>query len=107
MCRQFLLTPMNQLIDLQDHVDKFWNLLPVFGFNSAKYHIILTKSYLLPLLVIERGIEPMVIKKAHQFVSFKFGDVQLLDIINFPGGATSLDPSLKPTRLQRRKLFSI
>ena len=30
-------------------------------------------------------------KKAKQFVSFKFGDVQLLDIMNILGGATSLN----------------
>ena len=32
-----------------------------------------------------------MIKKANQFVAFKFGDVQLLDNLNFLGGATSLD----------------
>ena len=40
-------------------------------------------------------MEPTVIKKAHQFVSFEFGDVQLLDIMNFLGGATGLDSFLK------------
>ena len=40
-------------------------------------------------------MEPTVIKKANQFVSFKFGDVQLLDIMNFIGGGTSLDSFLE------------
>ena len=40
-------------------------------------------------------MEPIVIKKAHQFVSFMFGDVQFLDIMNFLRGATSLDSFLK------------
>ena len=44
----------------------------------------LIKSYLLLLSVNERGIEPIVIKKANQFVSSKFGDVQLLHIKKFP-----------------------
>ena len=48
--------------------------LPVFGFNSAKYDLNLMKSYLLPILVNERDIEPTVIKEAKQFISFKFGD---------------------------------
>ena len=39
-------------------------------------------------------VEPIVIKKANQFVSFKFGVVQLLDLMNFLGGATSLDSFL-------------
>ena len=37
----------------------------------------------------------MLTKKANQFVSFKFGDVHFLDILNFPGGDTSLDSVLK------------
>ena len=39
-------------------------------------------------------MEPTVTKKANQFVSFKLGDVQFL-IMNFLGGATSLDSFLK------------
>ena len=85
----------NQLIDLQEHFERYCNVLPVFGFNSSKSDIILIKSYLLTILVNERDIEPTVIKKANQFVSFKFGDIQLLHIMNFLGGASSLDSFLK------------
>ena len=85
----------NQLIELQEHLDRYCNVLPVFGFISAKYDIILIKPCLLPNLINERIMEPTVIKKAKQFVSFKFGDVQLLDIINFLGGATRLDSFLE------------
>ena len=75
----------------------------MYGFNSAKYDLKLIKSYLLPILVNERDIEPTVIKKANQFISFKFGDVQLLDIINFFGGATSLDSILKAYKVSETK----
>ena len=40
-------------------------------------------------------MELTVIKKANHIVSFNFGDVQLLDIMNFLGGATSLYSFLK------------
>ena len=50
-------------------------------------------------------MEPTVIKKANQFVSFKFGDVQLLDILNFLGGATSLDSFLKAYKTAETKGF--
>ena len=50
-------------------------------------------------------MEPTVIKKANQFVSPKFGDVQLLDIMNFLGGATSLDSFLKPYKTTETKGF--
>ena len=102
---QFLQMQKNQLIDLQEHFERYCNVLPVFGFNSAKYDINLFKSYLLPILVNERDIEPTVIKKTNQFVSFKFGGIQLLDIMNFLGGATSLDSFLKAYKTKETKGF--
>ena len=57
---QFLQMQKNQLIDLQEHFERYCNVLPVFGFNSAKFDINLIKSYLLPILVNERDIEPTV-----------------------------------------------
>ena len=93
----------NQLIDLQEHFERYYNVLPVF--NNAKYDIILIKSYLLPILVNDRDIEPTVIKKANQFASFKFGDIRLLDIMKFLGCATSLDSFLKAYRTKKTKGF--
>ena len=102
---QFLQMQNNQSIELQEHFERYCNVLPVFGFSSAKYDISLIKSYLLPTLVNERGIEPTVIKKANQFVSFNFRDVQLLDIMNFLGGATSFDSFLKAYKTKETKDF--
>ena len=95
----------NQLIDLQELFERYCNVLSVFGINSAKYDIILIKSCLLPNLVNEWDIEPTVIKKANQFVSFKFGDIQSLDNMNFIGGATSLDSFLKAYKTKETKGF--
>ena len=92
---QLLQIQKNQLIDLQESLERYCKVLPIFGFNSAKYDLNLIESYLLPILINERDIEPTVIKKANHFISFKFGDIQLLDIMNFLGGATSLDSFLK------------
>ena len=102
---QFLQMQKNLSIDLQDHFERYCNVLPLFGFNSAKYDINLIKSYLLPILVNDRDIEPTVIKEANQFVSFKFGDIHLLDIMNFLGGATSLDSFLKAYQTKETKGF--
>ena len=60
---QFLQIQKNQLIDLQVSLERYCNVLSVFNFNSAKYDLNLIKSYLLPILVNERDIEPTVIKK--------------------------------------------
>ena len=102
---QFLHIKKNQLIDLQESLERYCYVLPVFGFNSAKYDLNLIKSYLLPIPVNERDIEPTVIKKANQFISFKFGDIQLLDIMNFLGEATSLDSFLKAYKTSETKRF--
>ena len=96
----------NQLIDLQERFEGYCNTLGVFGFNIGKYVINLIKSYLLPLLVNERDIELTVIKKSNQFVPFKFGNAQLLDIFNFLGGATNLDSFLKSYMTSETKRFS-
>ena len=102
---QFLQMQKNQLIELQEHFERYCNLLPVFGFNSTKYDINLIKSYLLPIPINERNMEPIVIKETNQFVSSKFGDVQLLDIMSFLGGATSLDSFLKAYKTAETKGF--
>ena len=81
------------------------NVLPVFGFNSSKYDLNLIKTYLLPIFVNERNIEPTIIKKANQFISFKFGAIQLLDIMSFRGGATSLESFLKAYKTSKTKRF--
>ena len=59
-----------QSIDLQESLERYFNVLPVFGFNCAKYDLNLIKSYLLHILVKEKDIEPTVIKKANQYISF-------------------------------------
>ena len=102
---QFLQIQKHQLIDLQGTLERYCNVLPVFGFNSAKKHLNLIKSSLLPILVNERDIEPTVIKEANQSISFTFGDIQLLDIINFLGGATSLDSFFKAYRTSETNSF--
>ena len=69
---QFLQIQKSQLIDRKS-LEHYCNVLSVFNFNSAKYDLNLIKSYLLPILVNERDIEPTVIKKANQFISVIFG----------------------------------
>ena len=102
---QFLQMQKSQLIELQEHLERYCNVLPVFGFDSAKYDMNLIKSYLLPILITESNMEPAVIKKANQFVSFIFGDDQLLDIMNFLGDASSLDSFLKAYKTSETRGF--
>ena len=64
------------------------------------------KSCLLPILVDERYIEHTVIKKTNQLISFKKGDIQLLEIMNILGGATRLDSILKAFKTSETTRFS-
>ena len=102
---QFFQMQKNQMIELQEQFERYCNVSSAFGFNSAKYDINLIKSYLLPILIKERNMELTVIKEANQFVSFKIGDVQFIDIMNFLSGATSLDSFLKAYRTLETKGF--
>ena len=105
MSTQFLRVQKNQLIDLKQHLKRYVNTLPVFGFNSGRYDLNLIKSYLIPYLICDKDIEPTVIKKANDFISFKFEDVQFLDIMKFLGGATTLDSFLKIYKASETKSF--
>ena len=50
-------------------------------------------------------MEATGIKEVNHFVSFIFRDVQLLDIMNFLGGATSFDSFLKTGKTSQTKGF--
>ena len=80
-------------------------MLPVYGFNSAKYDTNLINTNLLPVFVNEKHIELTVTKKASLFISFKLDDIQLLDIMIFFGRATSLDFFLKTQNTKETKQF--
>ena len=104
---QFLQIQKNQLIDLQETLDHYCKVLPVFAFNTAECDLILIKCYLAPNLVNEQEIEPTVIKKANHFISFEFGIIQLLEIFIFHGGASSLDSFLKANRTSEKRVFPL
>ena len=53
----FLRIQKNQLTDLMQHLERYTNALPVFGFNSGRYDINLIKSYLIPYLINEKEID--------------------------------------------------
>ena len=103
---QFSKLQKNQLIQLQKHLERYCNVLHVLDFNSAKYDFNLIKPYLLRILVNERNIEPSVIKEVNQFILFKFGYIQLLDILEVLGGTTSRDSFLKALKIQKQEDFS-
>ena len=105
--KKFLDKKKNVLLDLQRKLEDYISTIPVFGFNSSRYDLNLIKSYLIPILVNEKNLEPRVVKKTNQFISLKFGNVHLLDILNFVGGATTLDSFLKAYEISETKRFPL
>ena len=106
MCLYLVLTePKKQLTEIQGLLERYCIVSQVFVLNYSKCDLILIKSHLLPILVNERDFEPTVNKKANQFISFKFDDSQLLDIMTSLGGATNLDSFLKAYKTSETKKF--
>ena len=87
-------------------MELYSNVLPVFVFNNAKYDLTLIKSYLFSIFVDEQDLEYTVIAKADQFISFMYGDNQLVDILNFHAGHQVLIPCWKLEVLPKPKVFS-
>ena len=86
--KNFLRYQKKQLFNLQRHFNNYDDTLPVFGFNSGMYDLNLIKNYLIPHLLNDKAVTPTVIKKANQFISFKFGD-------SFFGKLKNLNPLKK------------
>ena len=86
-------------------LEKYCDYLPVFGFNSSKYDLNLIKQYLLEYLLLEHECSPSVIKVSNKYISCSFMGIQFLDILNFLGGATSLDKFLKAYGASEEKGF--
>ena len=105
MSTQFSRIQKNQLIDLKQHLERYVNTLPVFRFNGGRYDLNLIMSYLIPYLIRDKEQETSVIKKANDFISFKFRDVQFLVIMKFLGGATTLFAFLKAYKASETKGF--
>ena len=64
---QLLQIQKNQHIDLNQHLERYVNTLPIFGFNSGRYDLNLIKSYLFSYLIPDKEQETSVIKKATIF----------------------------------------
>ena len=94
------------MTDLQEQLERYNNVLPVFGFGSAKHDICLVESFLLFKHINGLDIEPVGTKKAYQYTSFEFGLIKLLDIMNSHRRATFLDSLLKTNKtLETKKFF--
>ena len=85
---------LKMLSKLRQDFENYYSTIPVFGFNSSRYDLNLIKEYLHHLL-IEKNVVPKVIRTGNKYIGMNFHGSQFLDILNFLGGATTLDNFLK------------
>ena len=90
-----------KFLHLQKSLEDNKLALPIFLFNSSRSDLNLIKSCL-SILNNEKNLEPRVIKKTNQFISLKFGNVQMLVILNF---TITLDLLLKVYETPETKGF--
>ena len=90
---------------LRQDFENYYSTIPVFGFNSSRYDLNLMKEYLLHHLLIERNVVPKVIRMGNKYIGMKFFGLQFLDILNFLGGATTLDNFFKAYGASEEKGF--
>ena len=91
----------NQLIDSQDHFERYCNTIPVFGL-SARYEINFIKTFLIPTVVNKKDVEPIVIKKLTNLFRSNLVMFIFLTFETFSEVLTILIHSFNLTRHQRR-----
>ena len=104
---QFLQMQKNQQTDLQDHFERYCNTLPILVLTVQRMISNWSSRICCQFLLTNDKLNKQFSRKANQFVSFKFGDVQLLDLMNFFGGATSLDSFLKARKTEETKVVPL
>ena len=96
---------LKMLSNLRQDFENYYSTILVFGFNSSRYDLNLIKEYLLHHLLIEKNVVPKVIRTGNKYIGMNFLGLQFLDILNFLGGATTLDNFLKAYEASEEKGF--
>ena len=111
--RDYALKMYNKELALARRIKIFFNILPVWGFNSSSYDLPLIKSYMYDVLINDFKIETsdvQFIKKQSRYVSVsitslagveitlnpsKYGGLQFLDIMQYLAPGFSLDDFIR------------
>ena len=93
------------LSNLRQDFENFYSTSPAFGFNSSRSELNLFKEYLLHHLLVERKVVPKVIRMGNKYIGMISLGLQFLYILNFLGGATTLDNFLKAYGASEEKGF--
>ena len=96
---------LKMLSKLRQDFENYYSTITVFGFDSSRYDLNLIKEYLLHHLLIEKNVVPKVIRTGNKYIGMNFLGLKYLDILNFLGGATTLDNFLKAYGASEEKGF--
>ena len=108
-CEQFSKKEMHTLlIKLQEKFEKYINTVPVIGFNSSKYDILLCRTeFTKNMGLYDSSTENpcFVIKKGETYPSISNDKFIFLDLLNFLAPGYSYSHFLKAYNVTEKKLF--
>ena len=93
---------------LEEKLEKYINQVPVIGFNSSKYDILLCRTEFtknMGLYVSENEKQTYVIKKGETYPSISNENFIFLDLLNFLAPGFSYSQFLKAYNVEEKKLF--
>ena len=104
---QFQHMQKNQLIDLQEHFERYCIVLPVFGFNSAKINDNYFKPFLLPTLVENETLNRQLERR---LINLFPSNSMILGYLTWWISSVVSQVSIifsKPLRVTREKFFAL
>lgn len=66
--------------NMRNQLDRFLNVIPVVGFNSAHFDLNLIRQYLFPLIVESDNKKPLFIKKGGNYMAMQTDRLCFMDI---------------------------
>ena len=96
---------MKELLKLQKDLSDYINILPVMGFNSAKYDINLVKQKLMKHLNLYGRDDYFVVKKNNKYICITSNNFKFIDISEYLGQGCSYDKFLKAYKCTIQKSF--
>ena len=94
----------NDLVKLNNGLEQFCDIIPVIGFNSAKYDLNLIKKRLFKIMDLYSE-KAFIIKKANSYICIQTDRFRFLDITNYLAPGCSYAQFLKAYETRSSKSF--
>ena len=95
-----------RFVRVSENFNKYLSVVPVLGFNSAKYDLNLIKSQLAKHLKLHLKKEnPYIVMKNNSYMQIQSSKFKFLDISNFLAPVCSYSKFLKMYEIEEQKSF--